>query len=63
MAVCEVRDLAVLYRDLNSGVSALPEEEASPEQLVGIRAKISADVVITPTSRCSARTAAGSTGP
>ena len=40
----EVRDLAVYYRQVNMGVPAEPDEEASSEQLAALRARLAADV-------------------
>ena len=42
--VGEVRELALKFKVLNSGVSAQPEEEASPDQLAALRLKLDMDV-------------------
>ena len=45
LAVGEVRALAARYRDLNCGVSASADEEATSEQIAAVRSKIELDVV------------------
>ena len=42
--VTEVRRLLSCYKQFNSGVEAQPEEEASADQLAGLRLKLDADL-------------------
>ena len=44
LEISEVRGLITQFKVLNCGVEARPEEEASAEQLAGLRAKLRADV-------------------
>eukprot|EP00972_Heterocapsa_arctica_P072208 10664669-Heterocapsa_arctica.AAC.1 len=45
MSTMDVRRLAKRYRDSNDGLDALDDEEASADQIAGVRAKLDADVV------------------
>ena len=45
MDVAETRGLARIYRDANSGIGALSYEEATGDQLAGLRHKVKHDMV------------------